>query len=120
MYYYLYHYPTHPPYPVILRTYPPVNVKIFESSVQSFRILMAQGSKLLDRLGDSVFAAKIMSAAQQGKKAEVDKLVKSIGLSIPVITNYTPSGVIFVLRTLANQQSPESCCTLTISMKWGF
>lgn len=119
MYYLPFHYPIHPPYPGYPRTYPPVDVKKFESSVQSFRLLMVQGSRLLDRLGDTRFAAKIMTAAQQGKQAEVDQLIRSIGLNIPVITRYTPSGVIFELRTPANQQNPISCCTLSIAMKWG-
>jgi hypothetical protein len=101
------------------RTYPPVDVKIFSHSVKSFRLLMEQGSILLDRLEDNLFAKKIMSAAQQGKKAEVDHLIKSIGLKVPVITKFTPSGVIYELSTHPNQSTPVSCCTLTVSMKWG-
>ena len=119
MHYLPFHYPIHPSYPVYPRTYPSVDVKMFESSVQSFRLLMVQGNRLLNRLGDPRFAAKLMTAAQQGKQAEVDQLIKSIGLNIPVITRYTPSGVIFELPTPATQQNPISCCTLSIAMKWG-
>ncbi|MBT2728896.1 hypothetical protein J7E63_18530 [Bacillus sp. ISL-75] len=128
MYIYPYHYPVYPPLPVyppqlmvhtFPRSYPPVDVKIFEESVKSFRQLMAQGSILLDRLGDSDFARKMMTAAQQGKKADVDHLISSIGLRVPVITTFTPSGVIFELTTQPNQNNPASCCTLKVSMKWG-
>lgn len=100
--------------------YPPVDTKIFEKSVKSIQLLMKQGSILLDRLGDVLFAANIMSAAQQGKQAQVDELIKSIGLKVPVSTHYTPSGVIFTLTTAASPNAPASCCTLTVSMKWGY
>ncbi|MBT2734604.1 hypothetical protein [Bacillus sp. ISL-7] len=128
MYFYSYHYPIYPPLPVyppqlmvhtFPRSYPPVDVKIFEESVKSFRQLMAQGSILLDRLGDLGFARKMMSAAQQGKKADVDHLISTVGLKVPVITTFTPSGVIFELTTQPNQNNPVSCCTLKVSMKWG-
>jgi len=130
MYYYPYQYQIYPPLPVyppqmgyqfqpIPRSYPPVDVKIFVNSVKSFRLLMAQGSILLDRLGDLGFARKMMSAAQQGKKADVDHLISTVGLKVPVITTFTPSGVIFELTTQPNQNNPASCCTLKVSMKWG-
>ncbi|MFZ7943018.1 MULTISPECIES: hypothetical protein [Bacillaceae] len=128
MYYYPFHYPavhpmpSYPGYPAaypIPRTYPPVDTKIFAGSVKSFRLLMEQGSILLDRLGDLNFSKKLMSEAQQGKNAEVDQMIKSIGLKVPVITKFTPSGVNFILTTEPTQQHPSNCCTLTVAMKWG-
>lgn len=98
--------------------YPPVDTKIFSHSVKSFRLLMEQGSILLDRLSNTSFAAKIMTAAQQGNKAQVDRLIHSVGLKVPITTHYTPSGVIFTLTTPASQHA-ANCCTLTVSMKWG-
>ncbi|WP_052353679.1 hypothetical protein [Neobacillus jeddahensis] len=129
MYYnpYLYRTIPLPPYPIQtvaphFRSYPPVDTKIFEGSVKSFHLLMQQGSVLLDRLGDAQFSHKMMSAAQQGKKAEVDQLIKTIGLKVPVVTQFTPSGVHFILSTQPQptQNQPESCCTLTVAMKWGY
>lgn len=128
MFYSHFHYPVippvspYPPYMInypIPRTYPAVDTKIFAGSVKSFRLLMEQGSILLDRLGDVAFAKKIMSAAQQGKNAEVDQLIKSIGLKVPVVTKFNPTGVNFILTTQTTQQQPTSCCTLTVAMKWG-
>jgi hypothetical protein len=128
MYYYPYQYPIHPPMPVypphmmyhpVPRSYPPVDIKIFEESVKTFRLLMAQGSILLDRLGDHNFARKMMSAAQQGKKAEVDQLIRSIGLKVPVDTKFTPSGVNFEFIAQPDPNKPTSCCTLSVHMKWG-
>lgn len=80
---------------------------------------MAQGSILLDRLDDKDFDIKLMTAAQQGNKTEVDRLMKTIGLKVPVEVKYTPSGVTFDLKTDPDQGTFMSCCTLTVNLKWG-
>lgn len=112
-YYRYYH---HYPY---VRAYPSVNTKIFSHSVQNFRVLMAQGSLLLDKLGEAAFETKMMTAAQQGKQAEVDTLIKSIGLKVPVKTEYTPTGIKFILFTPTQSGEFGSCCSLSVFMKWG-
>jgi len=110
----------HPVYPPVNRQYPPVDPKIFSQSVKSFRLLMDQGSRLLNRLGDQNFDIKIMSAAQQGNKSEVDNLIKSIGLKVPVNITYTPSGITFELTTKPEAGNPQAnCCSLTVHLKWG-
>ncbi|KLT17937.1 hypothetical protein AA980_10830 [Neobacillus vireti] len=114
--------PSYPTYLInyqIPRTYPPVDTKIFASSVKSFRLLMEQGSILLDRLGNLAFAHNMMTAAQQGKNAEVDRMIKSIGLKVPVTTQFSPTGVNFILSTDTGQNQSVNCCSLTIAMKWG-
>jgi hypothetical protein len=128
MYYYHYPYPLHPQPPAypgyqyyhpLTRQYPQVDVNVFTKSIKSYRLLMDQGSILLDRLGDPDFDVKLMSAAQKGNKAEVDILIKSIGLRVPVETKYTPTGVTFELATQPEPGSPTSCCSLTVHLKWG-
>jgi hypothetical protein len=128
MYYYHYPYPLHPqqpPYPgyqynyPITRQYPQVDVNVFTKSIKSYRLLMDQGSILLDRLGSGDFDVKLMTAAQQGNQTEVDRLMKTIGLKVPVKTKYTPTGVTFELTTQPVQSSNMGCCTLTIHLKWG-
>ncbi|MEH7503984.1 hypothetical protein V7152_18550 [Neobacillus drentensis] len=128
MYYYPYQYPIYPPlpaYPTHImpqpypRSYPPVDVKTFEDSVKSFRFLMDQARILLDRLKDIEFAKKMLSAAQQGKKADVDHLISTIGLKVLVVTKFTPTGVNFELISKTDPQHPVSCCTLNVAMKWG-
>ncbi|WP_286230952.1 hypothetical protein [Neobacillus mesonae] len=128
VYYHSYHYPAYhyfPSYPTNMmtfhppRTYPPVDTKIFSHSIQSFKLLMQQGSILLDRLGNLQFSKKVMDAAQQGKQDEVNRLIKSIGLKVPVKTTFNPSGVQFELSTNSSPSSPNDCCTLNINMKWG-
>ncbi|MFP7298904.1 hypothetical protein [Neobacillus niacini] len=112
-------YPSYYVYPPVTRQYPQVDVNVFTKSIKSYRLLMAQGSILLDRLGDEDFDVQLMSAAQQGNKAEVDRLMKTIGLKVPVETKYTPSGVTFELITHPEPGSPMSCCSLTVHLKWG-
>ena len=108
------YYPNYPQY----RVYPTVDTKIFASSVKSIRLLMGQGSILLDKLSEASFESKIMTAAQHGKQKEVDNLIKSIGLKVPVQAEYTPTSVRFTLQSPANQHNSVS--SLTITMKWGF
>jgi hypothetical protein len=98
--------------------YPQVDTKIFEGSVQSIHILIEQANLLLNRLGDAKFAYQIMDTAQQGKKTNVENLIKSIGLKVPVTTKYTPSGIAFTLQSPADQNTVTSCCALTIFMRW--
>ncbi|NWQ43124.1 hypothetical protein MLOOGBEN_20715 [Bacillus sp. EB106-08-02-XG196] len=128
MYYYHYPYPPYPQhpaypgyyfYPPVTRQYPQVDVNIFTKSIKSYRLLMDQGSILLDRLGDEGFDVKLMSFAQQGNKTEVDKLIKTIGLKVPVETKYTPTGITFELTAHPDPSTPLSCCTLSVHMKWG-
>jgi hypothetical protein len=126
--YYHYPYPLHPqqpPYPgyqyyyPINRQYPQVDVNVFTKSIKAYRLLMDQGSILLDRLGSGDFDVKLMTAAQQGNQTEVDRLIKTIGLKVPVRTKYTPTGVTFELTTQPDPSSYMSCCTLTVQLKWG-
>ncbi|WP_251550969.1 hypothetical protein [Neobacillus muris] len=128
MYYSTSNYPAMPqvqPYclpvwgPPLYRTYPPVDISIFQGSIHSFHRLMEQGSILLTHLADPSFSRRIMAAAQQGKQAEVDTLMKSIGLKVPISTRYTPSGVEFTLSAQTAAASPNDCCSLSISLKWG-
>jgi hypothetical protein len=126
MYGYFSYYPTFPSLSSFSTTaspprfpYPSVDIKIFEHSVHAFGPLMEQGSKLLGRLSDPTFAHQIMNAAQEGKTAQVDQLVKSIGLRVPITTHFTPSSVMFTLHLQENQHEPISCCALTVTLKWG-
>ena len=128
MYYYHYPYPPHPQQPVyptytyyhpIPRQYPQVDVNVFTKSIKTYRLLMDQGSILLDRLGDSDFDVKLMSAAQKGNNSEVDRLIKSIGLKVPVTTKYTPTGVTFELKAHTDPHVPMNCCTLKVQLQWG-
>ncbi|HLU23546.1 MAG TPA: hypothetical protein VKZ77_13860 [Bacillaceae bacterium] len=129
MYYSFYRYPIYSYFPVPqsviyypylpYREYPPVDPTMLIESVNSYRVLLDQGRRLLDKLGDKTFSMKLMEAAQHGNQAEVDRLIHTIvGISVPIKVSYTPSGVIFTLESPALSKG-ANCCTLKITLKWG-
>ncbi|PLT32109.1 hypothetical protein [Bacillus sp. V5-8f] len=100
----------------IYRQYPPVDTSTFEQSVAAFQKTVVEAGSILKKFAEPQFANRLMSAAQQGNQQEVDRLIKSIGTSTPVTTQYTPSGV---LLTIHAQALGSQCCTLTMFLKWG-
>jgi hypothetical protein len=100
----------------INRQYPPVDITTFGHSVTTFQKTVVEASTILRKLAEPQFANRLMSAAQTGNQQEVDRLIKSIGVSTPVTTKYTPSGV---LLTIHAQAQGSQCCTLTMYLKWG-
>jgi hypothetical protein len=116
-------FPFFPVYPTIHANcrfaYPTVDTKIFSKSVKAFSPLMQQGNRLLSHLNNPSFAHKLMDAAQNGRRAQVEALVKSIGLTAPVTTHYSPTGIIFTLHSRETQDPFENCCSLSFAIKWG-
>lgn len=96
--------------------YPPVDISIFEHSVTSFQKIINEASIILKKFADPQFAFRLMTLAQAGKQLEVDRLIKSIGTSTPVTTQYTPTGI---LLTIHAQAQGSQCCTLTMYLRWG-
>ncbi|GKS12166.1 hypothetical protein YDYSY3_31660 [Paenibacillus chitinolyticus] len=96
--------------------YPSVEPKQLISSAASFRKLLADGNVILARLSDEPFARRLMTAAQAGRKQEVDRLMKDIAISSVLTARYTPSGLIVTVTP--GVQDP-ACCILTMSLKWG-
>lgn len=99
--------------------YPTVSTKIFTQSLKNFTSLMHQGNRLLSHLSNPSFAHRLMEAAQQGKKAQVDSLVKSIGITVPVTTHFSPTGIVFTLHSRETLDPFENCCSLSFAIKWG-
>ena len=100
----------------INRQYPPVEVSTFEYSVTAFQKTVAEASTILRKFSERPFASRLMSAAQTGNQQEVDRLIKSIGITTPVTTQYTPSGILLTIHT---QAEGSQCCTLTMYLRWG-
>jgi hypothetical protein len=99
--------------------YPAVDTKIFAKSLKTFTSLMHQGNRLLSHLSNPSFARRLMDAAQQGKQARVEALVKSIGITVPVTTNFSPSGIVFTLHSRETPNPLENCCSLSFAIRWG-
>lgn len=98
------------------RQYPPVDISTFEKSVEAFqKTTFADARTILNKLSEREFAYKLMSLAQQGKQQEVDRLIKTIGTTAPVTTQYTPDGV---RLTIHAQAQGVHCCTLSMFLRW--
>jgi hypothetical protein len=98
------------------RQFPDVDPTFFEQSAKSMQMLMKDASLVLNRLADSkTFASKVMSAAQQSNKNEVDKLIKSTGIKSKVETTFNPDGIHLKLSSTVGT---AECCHLTIALRW--
>ena len=97
-------------------SFPAVNPGNLYASAKESRKLMAEASILLDRLATSKeFDAKLMNAAQRSDTAEVNRLIRSIGLTSRVNAEYNPEG----LRLgLTSEVAGVECCQLSIAMRW--
>jgi hypothetical protein len=94
--------------------YPPIDTTFFHQSTVAFQSLIKQASVILDKLAASQeLCAALMKAAQQGNQAEVDRIVKSTGVTTAVTTVYTPTSVQFLL------QAPHQGGSLALNLRWG-
>lgn len=98
-------------------TYPPVDSSPFRQSAETTKRLLSEAGKITDRIASSsAFASELMSAAQRGEKATVERLVKSIGVKDVLETTFTPDGIRFQLRA---DPTAANCCVLMFTIRWG-
>ncbi|MDQ0245500.1 hypothetical protein J2S09_003077 [Bacillus fengqiuensis] len=103
-------------YPNPLRQYPQVDPTLFNQSAIAMQTLMKDASILLNELAESKeFDSKIMVAAQQSNKKEVEKLIKSTGIKSKVDTSFNPDGINL---KLSSKVGGTECCHLTIALRW--
>lgn len=99
-----------------MRELPPVDPARLEHSAQSFQPMLQDASRIINRLSERSFALPLMTAAQAGHQQEVDRMIKSAAGTSRIQTKYTPSGLVIVVEpTNAN----ESCCNLSMTLRWG-
>jgi hypothetical protein len=112
------YYPVHSMnwFPYLVRQYPPVDITLFNKSAVAMQKLMKEASIVLNKIASSkTFAFKLMSAAQESKLKEVERLIKSTGIKSKVETSYTPGGINFKLSSMVGE---SDCCHLTIALRW--
>ncbi|MGM7722469.1 hypothetical protein [Metabacillus sp. Hm71] len=103
-------------YQYVSRQYPDVDPTLFEQSAKSMQKLIREASLVLDKFAQSKpFAQKIMYAAQQSNKKEVERLIKSTGIKSKVETSFNPDGINL---KLSSQVGGADCCHLTIALRW--
>jgi hypothetical protein len=102
--------------PYLVRQYPPVDITLFNKSAIAMQKLMKEASIVLNKIASSKnFAYKLMSAAQESKLKEVERLIQSTGVHSKVETSYTPDGINL---KLSSQVEGSDCCHLTIALRW--
>ncbi|MDF0727405.1 hypothetical protein PY093_11975 [Cytobacillus sp. S13-E01] len=102
-------------YPV-QRQYPEVDPTLFNESARQMQILMNEASIVLKRIAESKsFAKKVMSAAQDSQLEEVERLIKTTGITSKVETAFNPDGI---NMKLTSKIDDTECCQLTIALKW--
>ncbi|MDR0271145.1 hypothetical protein [Paenibacillus sp.] len=112
-------YATFYPYPYVhtwFREYPPVQTDILKQSIQEYHKLMEEANRILNKLSEQAFALQVLTAAQVGNKQEVDRLMGTISTTATIQTKYSPSGISITVEPKGQDQT---CCKLTIYMKWG-
>ncbi|MBB6445148.1 hypothetical protein [Bacillus benzoevorans] len=94
----------------------PVDGSVLSQSANQTKKLMKDASKVLDKLAQSKeFNAKLMAEAQASHKAEVEKLIRSIGVTSDLAVRYTPDGLRIQFSSAIEGYD---CCKLTISLRW--
>lgn len=99
-----------------VRELPDVDPTKFTESASTFRGLMKDASKVLNRLADSkAFAHDVMSAAQLSNAIKVEELIESTGIDSKVTPTYNPDGLTMVFH---EQVEKTDCCKLTLTLRW--
>ncbi|WP_432361270.1 hypothetical protein [Sporosarcina sp. UB5] len=96
--------------------YPPVDTRKFNNSAKRFKEVMNQANRFIDTLnGSNDFARRFMDAAQRSDQQEVERLVRSTGVTIKFTLNYTPSGIRIDFN---NKDAQNLCCTMRMELSW--
>lgn len=101
---------------MIHRKYPEVNAGFLYQSANETRKLMKEASLVLDKFASSKeFGKKVMTAAQESNTKEVERLVKSIGVTSDIHIDYNPDEL--KMEFMSHVQNTE-CCKLTVALRW--
>jgi hypothetical protein len=115
-YYPVYVYPVHPYPNQVHRQFPDVNTGYLHQSAQETRTLMKEASIVLDQFADSEeFSKKVMESAQKSNMDEVERLIKSLGITSEINVNFNPDGL--RLEFISKVEDSE-CCRLTVALRW--
>lgn len=98
------------------RQFPPVDPSMFMHSAQKSLPYIHDANKIMTHIKQSeAFSRKLMSAAQESKTAEVEKMIKDLIQTNPDIT-FTPSSLT-ILFTEKNNNA-ISCCRMVLNVRW--
>ncbi len=96
--------------------FPPVDTQRLHVSAEKMLKIIRQSQLLINMIVDSPnFSNELMAAAQLSNQKEVDKLIRSTGITSKVTTKFTPSEIQIELD---NAETLGECCKLKISLRW--
>ncbi|MBS4197383.1 hypothetical protein [Lederbergia citri] len=108
--------PHFPTYYCIRQMFQPISTKQFVQSTEKYRILLNEANKIINKIAATPkFSYNLMDAAQKSNKPKVDQLIKSTGITVKTINQFTPDGLII---ELTNAQDEDDCCSLRLAFKW--
>lgn len=96
--------------------FPEVDTRKFNASATRFKELMNQANRFITTLTASDdFAHRLMNAAQLSNQEEVERLIRTTGVTITYNLQYTPDGIRI---DFSNNDAENSCCTLRMVLGW--
>ncbi|OZI12263.1 hypothetical protein CEW92_07230 [Bacillaceae bacterium SAS-127] len=112
-----YFYPYYLHYPTIhQRVYPQVDVTLFKQSAESMKKLLKETTLLVNKLSSSPsFAYQVMNAAQQSNQKEIERLIKSAGVTSKAEISFNPDNIHL---ELSSKTGSTNCCHLTVALRW--
>lgn len=98
------------------RPYPEVNTVLFKASAAKAITLMGEANLVMKKItSTSSFSNDLMSAAQQSKQAEVEKLVESAGIKKKPKITYNPDGITMTFQDFVGE---KECCHIILQLRW--
>lgn len=99
-----------------LRQYPEVNTTLFKQSATKAITLMSDVNIVMKKIETSdAFSKDLMSAAQESKQAEVEKLIKSTGIKKSPKITYNPDGITLNFQDFVGE---KECCHIILQLRW--
>lgn len=96
--------------------FPPVDTRKFNASAKRYKQVLNEANLFIGTLTASDdFARKLMDAAQRSDQKEVERLVRSTGVTIKYNLSYTPSGIRI---DFSNSDAENGCCMLRMALSW--
>lgn len=107
---------TNPTQPNDQPSMPSIDTELLNASAHKFQELMEQANFLVMKIMQShEFAYKLMEAAQLSNKEKVKELIASVGITLKVNINFTPTG--FHIG-FSNAEFEGRCCELKMALQW--
>lgn len=98
------------------RPFPEVNATLFKTSAYKAISLMKDANLVMTKITTSTsFSSELMTAAQQSKQKEVERLIQSTGIKKKPTVTYNPDGITMKFVDYAGD---KECCHIITQLRW--